>query len=48
VTTTWEWLDENRLLYGAMDEAANIGTALVTLDGQSSNLSPNFALTVLR
>jgi hypothetical protein len=48
VTTTWEWLDENRLIYGAMDEAANIGTALVTLDGQSSNLSPNFALTVLR
>lgn len=48
VTTTWEWLDETRLLYGAMDEAANIGTALVTLDGQSSKLSPNFALTVLR
>jgi hypothetical protein len=48
VIMAWEWLDENRLLYGAMDEAANIGTALVTLDGQSSNLSPNFALTVLR
>lgn len=48
VTTAWEWLDENRLLYGAMDEAANIGTALISLDGQSSNLSPNFALTVLR
>ncbi|MCL4300337.1 MAG: hypothetical protein KJ077_31675 [Anaerolineae bacterium] len=48
VTTAWEWLDETRLIYGAMDEAANIGTALVTLDGQPSNLSPNFALTVLR
>lgn len=48
VTTTWEWLDENHLLYGAMDEAANVGTTVVTLDGQSMNLSPNFALAVLR
>lgn len=48
VTTTWEWLDENRLLYGTMDEAANVGTAVVTLDGQASSLSPNFALAVLR
>lgn len=48
VTTTWEWLDENRLLYGTMDEQANIGTSIVTLDGQTSTLSPNFALAVLR
>lgn len=48
VTTTWEWLDENRLLYGAMDKNANIGTALVTLDGQQVDLSPNFAMAVLR
>lgn len=48
VTTTWEWLDENRLLYGAMDEAANLGTAVVTLDSQTRSLSPNFALAVLR
>lgn len=48
VTTTWEWLDENRLLYGAMDEAANLGTAIVFLDGQTRSLSSNFALAVLR
>jgi hypothetical protein len=48
IINTWVWLDENRLLYGAMDEAANIGTAIVTLDGQSLYLSPNFALGVLR
>jgi hypothetical protein len=47
VTSTWEWLDENRLLYGAMDEATNIGTAMVDLEGRSINLSPNFALAVL-
>lgn len=48
VTMAWEWLDENRLLYGTMDEAANLGTAVVTLDGQTRSLSPNFALAVLR
>ncbi|GAB4435367.1 MAG: hypothetical protein Fur0044_32620 [Anaerolineae bacterium] len=48
VTMAWEWLDENRLLYGTMDEAANLGTAVVTLEGQTRSLSPNFALAVLR
>ncbi len=49
VTAAWEWLDENRLIYGALDpESGNIGTAIVTLDGQSTKLSSNFALAVLR
>lgn len=49
VTAAWEWLDENRLIYGTLDpESGNTGTAIVTLDGQSTKLSPNFALAVLR
>ena len=42
------WLDENHLAYGALDETGNLGTAVVTLDGQVTQLSPNFALGVLR
>lgn len=48
VVTLWEWLDENHLAYGALDEAGNLGTAVITLDGQVTQLSPNFALGVLR
>ncbi len=48
VAALWEWLDENRLAYGAMDETGNIGTAIVTIDGQSIELSANYALAVLR
>jgi hypothetical protein len=46
--TAWEWLDENRLIYGAMAETGNIGAALITLDGQQIDLSPGPALAVLR
>jgi hypothetical protein len=49
VATAWEWLDENRLIYGMFDqESGNTGTALVTIEGQQVKLSPNFALAVLR
>jgi hypothetical protein len=48
VTTAWEWLDENRLIYGAVDENGDIGTAMIAVDGQSIKLSPTFALAVLR
>jgi hypothetical protein len=48
VATLWEWLDENRVAFGSIDEAGNIGTSLVTLEGQVTQLSPNFALAVLR
>jgi hypothetical protein len=48
VATVWEWLDETRLSYGSMDDAGNIGTAVVTIEGQQTILSPNYALAVLR
>lgn len=48
VTTVWEWLDDTRLIYGAMDEEGNIGTAVISVDGQQTVLSPNYALAVLR
>jgi len=48
VVTLWEWLDETRLAYGSLDEVGNVGTSLVTLDGQVSEISPNYALAVLR
>jgi hypothetical protein len=49
VVALWEWLDENRLAYGAVDEGGNVGTAVVTIDGQIIELSPtNYALAVLR
>ena len=47
VAVLWEWLDENRLAYGPLNEAGDIGTAIVTLDGQLIELSPNYALAVL-
>jgi hypothetical protein len=48
VATLWEWLDENRLAYGSLDEAGNIGTSIITVDGQQIDLSSNFPLAVLR
>ena len=48
VATLWEWIDENRLAYGAMDEDGNIGVSVVTPAGQTTALSPNFPLAVLR
>ncbi len=48
VAAIWEWLDGDRLAYGPMDEAGNVGTAIVTVTGQVTELSPNFALAVLR
>lgn len=48
IAAVWEWLDGSRLLYGTMDEMGNIGASLVTLEGQSRQLSPNYAVAVLR
>lgn len=48
VVTLWEWLDETRLAYGSLDEVGNVGTSVVNIDGQSSEISPNYALAVLR
>ncbi len=48
VATIWEWLDGERLAYGTLDEAGNIGTAIVTLEGEQTELSSSFPLAVLR
>jgi len=48
VVTLWEWLDETRLAYGSLDTVGNVGTSIVTIDGQASEISPNYALAVLR
>jgi hypothetical protein len=48
VATLWEWVDENRLAYGSIDEFGNVGTAIVTSEGQMIELSHNYALAVLR
>jgi dipeptidyl aminopeptidase/acylaminoacyl peptidase len=48
VATVWEWLDESRLAYGSIDEFGNVGTTIVTIDGQVTELSRNYALAVLR
>ncbi len=48
VVNAWDWLDENRLIFGVLDEQGNTGTEMATLDGQRVKLSPNFALAVLR
>ncbi len=48
IVTLWEWLDEARLAYGSLDEVGNLGTSIVTLEGQVTDVSPNYALAVLR
>lgn len=48
VAAIWDWLDENRLVYGPINEAGDIGTGLITLDGGLTQVSPSFALAVLR
>jgi dipeptidyl aminopeptidase/acylaminoacyl peptidase len=48
VITLWEWVDDNRLAYGSIDENGNVGTSIVTIDGQVIELSPTYALAVLR
>ena len=48
IATLWEWLDQNHLAYGSLDDSGNLGTAIITLDGQVTEISANFALAVLR
>lgn len=48
VTAAWEWLDENRLIYGAMADNGNIDTGLVIIDGRQLELSPGPAIAILR
>ncbi len=48
ISAVWEWVTDDQLSYGRMDEERNIGTSLVTLTGQTTDLSPNFPLAVLK
>lgn len=48
VGTLWGWLDENRLVYGLIDEEGQQATALVTTEGETTELSPNFVVGVSR
>jgi hypothetical protein len=48
VAAVWEWLDDARLAFGEMGEQGDIGTTLITADGVTTELSPNFPLAVLR
>lgn len=40
------WLDENRLVFGLIDEAGKPSTAILTLDGQMQEVSPDIAVAV--
>jgi hypothetical protein len=48
VATLRGWLDENRLIFGSIDQDGNSSTAIVTTDGQVSDLSLNVAVGILR
>lgn len=48
VGTLWGWLDDNRLIYGTINEAGETGTAMVTLEGQTTPLSPQVAVGIVR
>lgn len=48
VGTIWGWLDETRLIFGALDQAGNTNSSLISTDGQVIELSPNITVGVLR
>lgn len=48
VATIWEWLDGEQLAYGTLDDEGNIGTAIITVDGEQTDLAATFPLAVLR
>ena len=48
VGTLRGWLDENRLVFGSIDQEGNSGTSMVTIDGQVTVLLPNVAVGVMR
>ncbi len=41
VGTLRGWLDDNRLVIGTIDAAGNVGSSIVTLDGQITDLLPD-------
>jgi hypothetical protein len=48
VGALWGWLDENRLVFGMLDESGNLTSSLITLDGQVMELSPNMVVGILQ
>ncbi len=48
VGTLRGWLDEDRIVFGSLDEAGNTITTLVNLKGEVTELSPNVAVGVLK
>ena len=42
------WLDDNRLVFGSIDQEGNVGTSVVTVDGQVTELLSNTAVGVMR
>jgi len=48
ISAVWDWVTDDQLSYGQMDEERNIGTSIVTLAGQTTDLSSAFPLAVLR
>lgn len=48
VGTLRGWLDENRLVFGSVDQEGNAGTSIVTIGGQVTELLPNVAVGVMR
>lgn len=48
VAVIWEWLSDTQVAYGSLDAEGNMGTAVVSLEGQVTPLADSHALTVLR
>ncbi len=48
VGTLRGWVDEGRLIFGSIDSEGNTGTAVISLEGQVSDVSPRFAVGVFR
>ncbi|MFN8456710.1 MAG: hypothetical protein U0401_18925 [Anaerolineae bacterium] len=40
VLNAWDWLDENRLIMGVLDDKGNTTTELLTRMGSESNYRP--------
>jgi hypothetical protein len=47
VGTLWGWLDESRLIFGQLDQAGQPTTALLSLDGQVTALTPHVVVGVM-
>lgn len=48
VGAVWDWLDETHLAYGVLADEGRMNTAVVSLDGTTSETLPNVAVTILK